>query len=150
MNILSIQRLALAAFLGSLACVPVVARAQAGDAATVSGLVIPRDDDGMYVRNPDGQFEIEWTAKTQFALDVNTRLLAGLKNGSLNFKVHSSNQIIRYPLPQGPVTAIIEVRGGKQLATSLKEANDDKWISERGLTLYFGEKPKGEQLPTEG
>jgi len=32
----------------------------AADPVTVEGLITPRDDDGMYLRNPDGQFEIEW------------------------------------------------------------------------------------------
>ena len=30
---------------------------------TVSGLVMPRDDNGIYVRNSEGQFEVEWTGK---------------------------------------------------------------------------------------
>ncbi len=40
----------------------------------ISGLIIPRDDTGMYLRNPDGQFEITWTEKTNVALVANTRL----------------------------------------------------------------------------
>jgi hypothetical protein len=40
----------------------------AADSSTVEGLIIPRDDGGMYIRNPEGQFEIEWTEDTQVAL----------------------------------------------------------------------------------
>ncbi len=44
----------------------------------ISGLVLPRDDGGMYLRNEDGQFEIEWTDETRVALEVNTRQFAQL------------------------------------------------------------------------
>ena len=42
----------------------------------VSGLIIPRDNDGMYVHNKEGQVEVSWTSKTKVALVVNTRLLS--------------------------------------------------------------------------
>ena len=29
----------------------------------VSGLIIPRDNEGMYVRNEAGQFEVNWTTE---------------------------------------------------------------------------------------
>ena len=118
------------------------------DSVTVSGLIIPRDNDGMYVRNPNGQFEIQWTDKTKVALDVNTRLLSGLKNGVLRYKVHSSKQAIDFPLPEGPIAAIKNVRGGRHLQSALKEAAEENWILERGLEIHFGQKPKTEQLPT--
>ena len=38
-----------------------------GAAVTVSGLIIPRDDGGMYVQNSEGQFEVEWTKATRVA-----------------------------------------------------------------------------------
>ncbi len=44
-------------------------------ATEAHGLIIPRDNDGMYVRNQEGQFEVTWTSKTKVALVVNTRLL---------------------------------------------------------------------------
>lgn len=86
---------------------------------TVSGLIIPRDNDGMYVGNPDGQFEIEWTADTEVTLEVNTRRFANLNNGVLHYKVHSSKQTIDFPLPKGPVTAIKTVR---RLLIALRDA----------------------------
>ena len=47
---------------------------------TVAGLIIPRDDGGMYVRNSEGQFEVEWTKATRVALEMNTRLFRGLRD----------------------------------------------------------------------
>ena len=110
----------------------------ADDSITVEGLITPRDDTGLYVRNGDGQFEIEWTNDTRVALDVNARLLRGIKGGVLSYKVHSSDEIINFPLPKGPVTGIVEIRRKNQLQKALKEARAEKWISERGLSLHFG------------
>ena len=55
-----------------LLSLPVVAQ------ETVSGLILPRDDGGMYLRNVDGEFEIEWHNETAVALEVNTRQLKQL------------------------------------------------------------------------
>ena len=106
---------------------------------TVEGLIIPRDNDGMYVRNPDGQFEIEWTKETKVALEVNTRLFKGLKGNVLHYQVQASQEVIRFTLPKGPVTGIVEVRNKGQLEKKSKEAREENWIGEHGLRLFFGE-----------
>ena len=106
---------------------------------TVEGLVIPQDNEGMYVRNPDGQFEIEWTKETKVALEVNTRLFKGLKGDVLHYQVQASKEVIRFTLPKGMVTGIVEVRNKGQLETKLKEARGENWIGEYGLRLFFGE-----------
>ncbi|MEM7696895.1 MAG: SGNH/GDSL hydrolase family protein [Verrucomicrobiota bacterium] len=113
------------------------------------GLIIPRDDSGMYLRTAGGQVEVEWTAHTEVALVANTRLFSGIKDGRLEYAIHSSKEVIEFALPEGPVTAIREVRGGKQLETALAEARQEKWIAEFGLRLRFGETPAVQQLPTE-
>ncbi len=112
--------------------------AKAVEPVIVEGLITPRDDDGMYVRNPDGQFEIEWTGKTQVALEVNTRLFKGLKGGELHYQVHSSKEIIRFTLPKGPISGIVKVRNKGQLENKLKEARNENWIGEHGLRIHFG------------
>ena len=121
--------------------------ANAADSITVEGLITPRDDTGLYVRNADGQFEIEWTKNTRVALDVNARLLRGIKGGVLSYRVHSSNEVIDFPLPKGAVTGIVEISRRSQVEKALKEARGEKWISERGLSLHFGKKLPG-QLPS--
>lgn len=123
------------------------ATAQDSDSVTVTGLMTPRDDDGMYVRNADGQFEIQWTAETEVALEVNTRQLPGLKNGVLRYKVHSSDQIIEFAVPEGPVTGIVPVRNRRRLADALQTAREENWIPEHGLRLRFGKRVE-QQLPT--
>lgn len=115
----------------------------------VSGLVIPRDHDGMYVRNDEGRHEVSWTAKTQVALVVNTRLLSGLKGNRLDYKIHSSKEVVTFPIPDGPVTGIKRTRGGPPLQTELAEAEKEKWLSERGLELHFNQEPGREQLATQ-
>lgn len=119
-------------------------------AEEISGLIIPRDNDGMYVRNDEGQFEIDWTSETKVALVANTRLFAGLKGNRLDYKIHSSKEVVTFEIPSGPITAIRDCRGGKHLQTALAEAKNEKWISERGLALrlYFNQKPATEQLPS--
>ena len=106
---------------------------------TVEGLIIPRDNEGMYVRNPDGQFEIEWSKETKVALEVNTRLFKGLKGNVLHYQVQASREVIRFTLPKGPVTGIVRVRSKGQLEKRLKEAHEENWIGEHGLHLFFGE-----------
>ena len=113
--------------------------AKAAEPVVVEGLITPRDNEGMYLRNPDGQFEIEWTDKTQVALEVNTRLFKGLKDGELHYRVHSSREVIRFTLPKGSVTGIVKVRSKGQLKKKLKEAREESWIGEYGLRIHFGE-----------
>ena len=57
-----------------LLCALVSCLCSSAQDVTVEGLIIPRDNEGMYVRNPDGQFEIEWTKETKVALDKAVRL----------------------------------------------------------------------------
>ena len=130
-------------------CLPLLGQQKQNAAATtVEGLVIPRDNDGMYVRNPDGQFEIEWNDKTKVALQVNTRLLRGLKGNVLRYGVHSSQQKIDFTIPKGPVTGVVTLRSGNRVTNALQVAKNENWIPEHGLSLHFGEKLR-EQLPTE-
>ena len=136
------------AVLAFCSCLSVLGQQENSDnSVTIEGLVIPRDSEGMYVRNPDGQFEISWTAKTEVALEVNTRLLKGLTPGGLRYHVQASPETIDFPVPEGPITGIIRLRGNR-VDDALKVAREDNWIPEFGLVLRFGEKPV-EQLPTQ-
>ena len=117
-------------------------------ATEVSGLIIPRDKEGMHVRNQEGQIEVNWTSRTKVALVVNTRLLGGLKGDRLTYKIHSSKEVVTFSIPKGPITGIKTSRGGKQLERTLKEAREEKWLSEGGLKLCFNQKPAKEQLGT--
>ena len=114
----------------------------------ISGLVIPRDSKGMYIRNDDGQFEVTWTNRTKVALVANTRQFRHWKPDRLEYRIHSSKEVIKYPIPDGPITGIKTSRGGMYLDVALKEAEDENWISEHGLKLYFNQKPQREQLAT--
>jgi len=114
----------------------------------VSGLIIPRDTDGMYVRNDEGQFEVTWTSETKVALVANTRLLSGLKPDRLEYRIHSSKEVVTFRIPAGPITGIKSVRAGMQLDQALREARDENWIAEHDLRLYFNQKPPREHLAT--
>lgn len=57
-----------------------VPQARAQDKLEVSGVILPRDGGGMFLRNAEGdRIEIEWSEKTQVALKVDTRQLGDLK-----------------------------------------------------------------------
>ena len=114
----------------------------------VSGLIIPRDDKGMYVRNDQGQFEVTWTRETKVTLVTNTRLFSGLKPNRLEYRIHSSKEVVTFPIPDGPITGVRTVRGGKPFEQALEEADKENWIAEFGLRLYFNQKPDQEQLPS--
>lgn len=114
----------------------------------ISGLIIPRNNEGMYVRNDQGQFEVTWTPETKVALVANTRQFAGLKAQRLEYKIHSSREVVSFRIPEGPITAVKASGLGAHLEIALKEATEEKWISEHGLSLYFNQQPDGQQLPT--
>ena len=115
-------------------------------ATEAHGLIIPRDNDGMYVRNKEGQFEVTWTSNSKVALIVNTRLLGGLKRDRLTYKIHSSKEVVTFFISKGPITGIKTTRGGKILQRDLQAAVKEKWLSENGLKLYFNQKLGTEQL----
>lgn len=115
---------------------------------TTAGLIIPRDKNGIYIRNSDGQLEVQWTEETEVALEINTRLLKGLAENVLHYRVHSSPQTLKYNLPSGPITGIIRLRSGKRVEQALQVAKEESWIPEFGLRLRFKEKLKA-QLPTQ-
>ena len=99
----------------------------------ISGLIIPRNNEGMYVRNDQGQFEVTWTPETKVALVANTRQFAGLKAQRLEYKIHSSREVVSFRIPEGPITAVKASGLGAHLEIALKEATEEKWISEHHL-----------------
>jgi len=116
---------------------------------TIDGLIISRDNDGIYLRTSDRQFEVVWTERTEVALEVNTRLLKGLTKTALRYQIPRSSQTLRYNLPAGPITGIIRLRSSNRVEQALQVAEEENWIPEFGLRLRFKEKPKA-QLPTKG
>ncbi|MEM1443131.1 MAG: SGNH/GDSL hydrolase family protein, partial [Verrucomicrobiota bacterium] len=121
-----------------------------GFAEEVEGIILPRDNSGMYVRNAEGQFEIEWTSETRIALMTNTRQFAkGLTPGKLDYKIHSSKEVVTFSIPPGPIKGVKTTKGGKHLDTALDEVTTESWIAEHGLALYFNETPEKEQLPSQ-
>lgn len=59
--------------------------------------------------------------------------------GVLRYRVHSSDQIIEFPLPAGPITGAVMIEPGRKVETALRLAREENWIAERGLSLYFDE-----------
>jgi acyl-CoA thioesterase-1 len=115
-------------------------------AEEVSGIIIPRDNKGMYVRNDEGQFEVSWTPRTRVALMSNTRQFKNLADGKFNYAIHSSKEVVTFAVPPGPITGIKTSKKGGQLEKALREATEEKWLAEHGLSLHFGVKPNKEQL----
>lgn len=118
-----------------------------GEQVELSGIIIPRDHDGMYVRDKNQQIEIDWNEATQVALVVNTRLFKGLSEGELKYSIHSSKEQMIYNLPKGPIKAIKKVRNHpKQLKDALETMEEEKWLSEHGLRLYFNQESDHQQM----
>ena len=85
--------------------------------------------------------------ETKVALEVNTRLFKGLKGNVLDYQVQASKEVIRFTLPNGPVTGIVEVRNKGQLEMKLKEVREENWIGEYGLRLVlWGKSPPANRL----
>ena len=82
------------------------------------------------------------------ALEINTRLFRGLREGVLRYPVQASKQVIEFPLPKGPITGIVTLRNGGRVAGALKVAKEENWIPEFGLRLRFGETLVKGQLPS--
>ena len=65
----------------------------------VSGLIIPRDSEGLYLRNDQGQVEVVWTLDTRIALMSNTRQFGkGLSADRLDYGIHSSDEVVSLSL----------------------------------------------------
>ena len=77
----------------------------------------------MYIRNDDGQFEVTWANRTKVALVANTRQFRHWKPDRLEYRIHSSKEVIKYPIPDGPITGI--KTSGMYLDVALKEAEDE-------------------------
>ncbi len=127
---------------------PVLAgAAQEEPVVEVEGLIIPLDDHSMYVRNPEGQTEVRWTDRTRVALQVNWRLLEGIKGRTFKYRIPSSSEVVEFKIPEGPVFAEKRFRKGR-VARELEEALKEKWVSARDVCLHFGKKIEP-GLPTE-
>ena len=115
-------------------------------AVEVQGLVISRDETSLQLRTAKSTQSVVWTRKTRFALLANTRLLGRMRNGRFDYPIHSSDETIAFAYPPGPITGIKLSRGASQLTQDLRDAKNERWISERGLSLLFGQTPAVTQL----
>ena len=107
----------------------------------IGGVILPLDDQSMYVLTNDGQIVVKWTAKTKVALDTNYRQLGTVDGDTIQYKVHSSNQTLAVKLPAGQKYATKTVRANV-VEAELKE----KWTSARGIEIYATR--RADHLPT--
>ncbi|PHR90941.1 MAG: hypothetical protein COA78_34270 [Blastopirellula sp.] len=112
-----------------------------------SGLIIPLDDHGMYIRNSSGQHEVKWTNKTKVALQINFRQVGNIKDNVLSYKIHSSSEVLDFSFPKGPISAEKNIRPNTWKSAAGNAAKES-WVSANGLRIYFNETLTG-HLPTE-
>jgi hypothetical protein len=112
-------------------------------AASVSGIIMPLDDESMYVRNADARTVVRWSKDTRVALAVNYRN-AGNVTDAIRYRIHSSKEQVEFPLPKGPHCAIKRTR---YRPSDLEEAEKEKWLSASGLEVYCGGKLE-DHMPT--
>jgi len=114
---------------------------------TVSGLIIPLDNDGMYVRDAQGrQIEVKWTDKTRVAIQLNYRKVEAVKDNTIRYNIHSSKEKIVIPLPAKQAVARKTFRHEKELAA----AKSEKWVSAYGLAVYYTAPPPSKKAGLSG
>ncbi|MHC4200742.1 MAG: SGNH/GDSL hydrolase family protein [Planctomycetota bacterium] len=112
-------------------------------AASVSGIIMPLDDESMYVRGTLGRTVVRWNDDTRVALAVNYRN-AGNVTDAIRYRIHSSREQVEFPLPKGPHYAIRRTRYRQR---DLEEAEKEKWLSARCLEVHCGGKLE-DHMPT--
>ncbi len=135
-SILLTGQLAMAAWLMPARAADAAEGREGPGAASVSGIIMPLDDESMYVRGALGRTVVRWTKDTRVALTVNYRN-AGNVTDAIRFRIHSSGEQVEFPLPKGPHCAIKRAR---YRPSDLEEAEKEKWLSARGLEVYCGGK----------
>ena len=70
---------------------------------------------------------------------MNTRLLGGLKGDRLDYRIHSSREVVTFPVPKGPITGIKTTRGGNFLQRTMQAAVKERWLAENGLQRHFNQ-----------
>jgi hypothetical protein len=112
----------------------------------VSGLIDSVGRKSLYLRHAGGETEVRFSEKTKIALEANWRQLGDVTGDKIIYKVHSSNQTIEFPLPDGPRSATKTIRAGA-IEKDIKAAKAEKWMSAYGVQIYLDEELP-QRLPT--
>ena len=75
-----------------------------------SGLIIPLDDQGMYVRNPKGQFEVRYQADTEVAIKLSAFAIREMRDTTIRFENHKVLANVAIELPAIQAYAKFHVR----------------------------------------
>jgi len=113
----------------------------------VAGLINSLERDSLFLRHSDGETEVRFSDKTSVALEANWRQLGNVAGDKIVYRVHSSNQTIDFPLPDGPRSATKTVRA-RAVERDVKTAKAEKWLSAYGVRIYLNE-ALPHQLPTQ-
>jgi len=85
-----------------------------------SGLIIPLDDQSMYVRSPDGQFEVRFQNDTEVAIKLKYVDIREMSDTTIRFENHKVLDGFRIPLPESQAYARFYVRQQTDVARIVK------------------------------
>ena len=103
--------------------VPALAEGVLDFRAMTSGLIIPLDDQSMYVRNPDGQFEIRYQDDTKVAIKLRYFDIREMSDTTIRFENHKVLDGFRIPLPAKQAYAQFYVRRQEDVAQIVETRN---------------------------
>ena len=81
-----------------------------------SGLIIPLDDHSMYVRNPEGQFEVRFQEQTEVAIKLKYGDIREMSDTTIRFENHKVLDGLEIALPAKQAYARFYVRRKQDVA----------------------------------
>lgn len=98
-----------------------------------SGLILPLDENSIYLRTRTGQVKVRWHEKTRVAIQLNYRNLENVADNKINFTIHSSSERISIPLPHTKPYAFKPFDRQADVDGALAE----NWVSCRDMSITF-------------
>ena len=109
-----------------------------------SGLIIPLDDESMYVRNPDGQIEIRYQKNTDVAIKLSYGAIREMSDTTIRFENHKALENVEIKLPATQAYARFFVRRQQDIDQMLN-SGQATGMEKCNLHIYY--KPIPDNLP---
>jgi hypothetical protein len=109
-----------------------------------SGLIIPLDDQSMYVRNPEGQFEVRFQSHTEVAIKLSYVDVREMSDTTIRFQNHKVLDGLEIALPAKQAYARFYVRRQEDVARIAETRVATGW-EKCNLHIYY--EPVADNVP---
>ena len=130
--------------LGLLCSSSVIAQGLLDFKSMPSGLIIPLDNEGLYVRNPQGQIEVRYQPNTQVVIKLAYDAIREMRDTTIRFENHKVLKDVTIPLPKTQAYARFFVRRQEDLDQILKSGQA---TGREKCNLHIHYRPVPDHLP---